>query len=379
MKAEFNRQSLLAASQTAASLVTGATIVKPILANVKIEAYGDSAAVSAMSPTMESGVRVAIRGLTILEEGEGLVPAAKLVAVLREMGDETVRVEIAMDGAVLKGASCCFDMLSDDPANFPAIDEFDESRPHHRISSADFDTLVSRTAFAVSSSGHSRLGAIGGVLLKAIGDRVVFVGTDGRQLAVAEAAAESIHGHSTDKYDRVVPVPALSLIQQCARDGTETVKITIKPDCLIASTDRATVVSKLIEGRFPPYERVIPKDFVGTMRLDARAFIQATRQAALMADVESCRVHYGVDFKAKKIRLRASSSSAGRSSVEMLVDGQCDGGSAVEVALQPAFIRGAMKDVIGDEVELCVTKDGPVVIRSPGFTYVVQRITEAPV
>ena len=384
MRIDCERHGLLEACRVASSVISGSTVVKPVLANFLLNVSHDSVTVTAMSPSMEYGVCVEVKGVAVTERGVGLVSASKLTAILREMPDDRVLIEVDMDAAMVKGAASEFELPTDDPAKFPDMPQFKAGEDaHHRISAERFRWLVSRTTFAVAAAAHSRFGATTGVRIRAGEDGAIeFAATDGRQAAIAEAIGESIGGHSTSKYDRVVPPTVLTLAQQCLVDDAESVLFAIKPESIVIRTDRATIYARLIEGRFPDVQATIPKRYHGGMTVTPKSLAQATKQASLMAGEGSRRVVLSIDYRSSAIQLRAQGADVGRASVGLSVSGRCDDADVVTVSLSSKFLGKALAATDDAEMDFMVPSlvenkvAGPVVFTSPGWKYILVPIFE---
>src|SRR5947208_3250981 len=116
MKALCRREGLLAACQLASAAIPSRD-VKPILKNLKAVA-GDGRC-TLMATDLEIGVRLDVQGLTIEEAGEAILPAAKLVAILREARDDELQIDANDQACIVRGRTLEFEMPSDDPAQFP--------------------------------------------------------------------------------------------------------------------------------------------------------------------------------------------------------------------------------------------------------------------
>src|SRR5262249_58987991 len=118
MKAVCHREGLLSACQLASAAIP-ARDVKPILKNLKAIA-GDGRC-TLMATDMEVGIRLDVQGLTILEPGEAILPAAKLLAILRETRDGELSIETDPSACVGKGPSLALEIPSEGPSQFPHL------------------------------------------------------------------------------------------------------------------------------------------------------------------------------------------------------------------------------------------------------------------
>src|SRR3954452_7986575 len=125
MKVVFHREGLLSACQLASAAVA-ARDVKPVLKNLK--AVVDADRCTLMATDLELGIRLEVRGIKVEEPGEALLPAARLVSILRESGDEEMSIEASLDACKVRGATTEYEMPGEDPAAFPDVPAFNEDK-----------------------------------------------------------------------------------------------------------------------------------------------------------------------------------------------------------------------------------------------------------
>src|SRR5271165_3163119 len=121
MKAICPREVLLSACQLASAAIP-AKEVKPILKNIKAIA-GDGRC-TLMATDLEIGIRLDVQGLTIQEPGEAILPAKRLIDILRETRDSELSIEADPSSCMVRGASLEFELLSEDPSQFPDVPTF---------------------------------------------------------------------------------------------------------------------------------------------------------------------------------------------------------------------------------------------------------------
>src|SRR5262249_14018601 len=154
--------------------------------------------------------------------------------------------------------------------------------------------------------------AFNGVLFVAKGKKLILVSTDGRRLAMAKGDL------ITDKLGKdggkaIIPVKALSLIEKLIDDPEEEVGFQLRENRVIFHTSSATLTSNLVEGQFPPYEDVIPKDTDKKMIAGTADFLSAIRRAALLTTEESKGVRLALNKKG--LVLTSRSPEAGEAEV----------------------------------------------------------------
>ena len=147
MKAVCNREGLLSAFQVA-NVAVPSRDVKPILKNLKAIAEEDRCVL--MATDLELGIRLDVRSVNVNEPGEGILPAARLLAILRESQDEELTIEVDSNACIVRGEHMEFEMPSEDPANFP---DFIHSGAGHRAGMALMIKRVLVDGWTVEKAG----------------------------------------------------------------------------------------------------------------------------------------------------------------------------------------------------------------------------------
>lgn len=367
MKALCHREGLLSACQLVSAALP-ARDVKPILQNLKAVA-GDGRC-TLMATDMEVGIRLDVAGLTIQEPGEAILPAAKLLAILRESHDGELSIEADPSTCLIQGPSLEFEMPSEDPAQFPDLPTFAEDR-YHEITAGTLREMIRRTVFAVADD--STRYSMSGVLWELDDGSAKLVATDGRRLALAQGVATAHGGHTTKSQAPVVPTKAMSLLERNLDDPEETIKVCLRPNEVLFRTGRAVIYSRLVEGRFPDYKQVVPKKHSVRVPLQVMPFMAAVRQAAIMTDDDSRRVTFR--FAKHKLTLQAQGAQAGRSKIELPIEYESKG---LDVNFNPQYLIEMLK-VLPPDAELAldlIDAASPALFRSgPNYLYLVMPLT----
>ena len=208
------------------------------------------------------------------------------------------------------------------------------------------------------------------MLAAAAGKKIALVSTDGRRLAMAKGdlAADSL---SKDGAKVIVPIKALQLIDKLIDDPAEMVGFQIRENRVIFHTASATLTSNLMEGQFPPYDDVIPKDADKKMTAATADFLSAVRRTNLMTTEESKGVKMA--FSKKGLVLTSRSPEAGEATINFACKYD---GADIEIGFNPAFLTEALRVVDSDEVSLEMTAPNrPGLLRGgPNFVYVIMPV-----
>lgn len=364
MKVICNRGALLEALTVAGTVVASRT-PKPALQCVKLSAEGKSLTIAATD--LEVAIRYTDHQVQIDQPGEALVPADSIRDIVRESVDDTISIETSGDNAIIKGADSNFKIFTQSVEEFPPVPEF-EGEPQFQIAGGHLKQLIGQTLFAAAK--ESSRYAFNGVLVSAKGKKVSLVATDGRRLAMAKGDLVS-DNLGKDGTTAIIPAKALTLIDKLVDDPDEAVGFQIKENQVLVHTSSATLTSSLVEGQFPPYEDVIPKDTDKKMTASTADFLAKIKLASLLTTEESKGVRLA--FTKKGLVLSSRSPEAGEATVNFPAKFE---GTDVEIGFNPAFLIEALRVVDTDEVTLELTAPNrPGLIKGgPNFLYVIMPV-----
>lgn len=372
MRTVCQRESLLSACQLTSAAMPTRGDLKPILKNIKAVAGDDR--FTLIATDQEVGIRLDVQGLEVEETGEAILPAKKLIDILREANDDRLIIEADASACTVKGTMSPleFEMPSEDPQLFPDFPTFSEQK-YHEITAGSLREMIRRTIFATADDSSARP-SMAGVMWELDGDHAKLVATDGRRLAVAEGTAVANGGHTTKGQFPVVPAKAMQLLERNLQaDAEEPVKVCIRPNEVLFRTGRAVIYSRLVEGRFPDYKTVLPKKSAVKVPVTVERFQAGVRQAAVMADSEAPRVSF--KFTPDKLTLLAQGSTSGRSRIEVPLTYE---GKAVEINFNPTYLTEMLKVLPGDKDLVIELTDGdsPALVRcGETYTYLVMPLT----
>lgn len=367
MKILCQRGALTAAFQTVSGVVPTRT-PKAILQNVKLEATKGQAVL--IGTDQEVGIRYRIVEADVQSPGEILLPTNRVLAILREMQGDSVSIEATDSGIWVRGDRAEYKLGSENPAEFPAVAEFGE-QPCHTISARLLRQMIKRTLFATDT--ESTRYALGGVLVELKGETITLAATDTRRLAVVRGQCAGSGGGGAENPAPVVPSKAMSLIERSLTDENESVSIAIRQNDVLVKTSHATIYSRLVEGRFPRYQDVIPTQSQITLDLTAGPFYSAVRQAQIVTSEES----RGVDFQFKSGLLTLCSRAAeiGESKVELPIG--YDGAELV-ITFDPRYIADFLRVLETEQplkLELSDSESAAVFRTEDGYTYIAMPLS----
>lgn len=318
---------------------------------------GDSPAgtLSLSATDTEIAVRINTAQVDVQEAGAALILGDKFRSIIQaEDSEPTLTLQAENDRCVIRGQDARFTVFGYPPADFPdtaSVPKAELCRDIFTIDASVLSAMISRTIFSTARE-NSRY-AINGVLLKRNDKKLEMVATDGRRLALARGVATEVNG---DGAPCIIPTKALNLVNKLL-DGHGSVKLCVTDNQAVFVFDAdnesgpsAIIATNLVEGTFPPYEEVIPRDQDKKATFDVPALASAVRRAALLTNEESRGVRMAFDSSGKALRLSSRAPELGESEVKVDIAGY--DGDSIEIGFNPAFISEALKVIDDDQVIL---------------------------
>jgi len=362
MKVIAQTAALQEALALAGSIVATRT-PKPVLQCIKMVAGGG--VLTLLATDLEAGCRCQVTAVEVAEEGEALVPADRLAGIVRESSDEeSLTLQTEKEACLVRGAGIRFKVFGYDPAEYPPVAEFDQ-KADFAVPAAQLANMINKTLFATAKT-HSHY-AFSGVLWEAKGKKLQLVATDGHRLAQVKGTLSKAAGDVT----AIVPTKLMALVQRVCSDGEEVLEVKVHQNQILVRTARAVLVSSLVQGNFPKYEDVIPRDCSRKARIQTAQLEHRVRQAALLTNEESKGVR--LSFQSDTLTLSSRAPEAGEAEVTCPIKLE---GEPLEAAFNPAFMLDALRVVGAEEISFEMdSPTKPAVLRAGSdFLYVLMPL-----
>jgi len=335
MKFSISKAALQDLLQVVSSAVpTKSTL--PILSNVLIEA--DKEGLTLLATDLDLSIKT--RGdADVSQEGSITVPAKRIAEIVRELPDADVKVSVSGTKVKLSCANGSFSIHGLDPEDFPQLPQIDAEK----MVSLPFDVLesaVRRTSYAVSTDETRQM--LTGVLLQLKAGELRMVATDGHRLAKTAFRGD----YKNLDRDLIVPPKALSQVVRLAA-GRDAVNLTVSKNFAVFEMGTTTVYSRLIDGNFPNYEQVIPKESPRKVRVKREEFVGALRRVSVLSDNVTRQIKLAL--KPERIELSVSTADVGEGSEALGVDYS---GDELAVGYNAAYLLEALRTIGTDEIEI---------------------------
>lgn len=335
MKLEVGRNELLSALQAVIGVVERRQTL-PVLSNLLFEVGEEEVVITGTDLELEMVSRARVR---TLQPGKATLPARKLYDICRGLPEGAeITLEVSGDKATLKSKRSRFSLATLRAEEFPSFGG-SSSGQTLEMTQKQLARLIERTQFAMATQDVRYY--LNGLLLHITPGRVRAVATDGHRLALSEV--ELTTGFTEDLQ---VILPRKTVLELARLlDGTEaTVQLQIGDGYFRTDIDLIRLSSKLIDGRFPDYERVVPSSSDKRLRADRDAMRQALGRAAILAN-EKFR---GVRLQLEENRLKLQTHNPEHEEAEEELEVQYSGES-LEIGFNVVYLLDALSVLDSDE------------------------------
>jgi DNA polymerase-3 subunit beta len=327
----------------------------PILSNLLIETNGKDE-VKITGTDLEIGVTTTSPA-NITEPGAITVPAKKIYDIVREMPNGDINFNVTKNNSVHISATndrsgSQFKIMGIPKDDYPKLINYSLENAVTLPQKA-LKECLSLTTFAISHD-ESRY-VLNGALFILEGNEIKVVATDGRRLAFIK---KRIQNPLTTSFNIIIPNKTISeLIKLLGEDGE--VKIVLEKNQIVFDFGTTHIVSRLIEGHFPNYEQVIPKEEKASVKIGRDSFLQAVKRASLLTSQESQAVK--IELLKNKLAISSRSPNLGEAREEFPVDLK---GEDMIIGFNPNYLLDVLKNIDVNEVVLSLSgSDRPGVIK----------------
>ena len=326
--------------------VVGSKATMPILSNVLIEAEKDQ--VSLTTTNLDLGIRCKITA-EVKEAGAVTLPVKRLANIVRELPNIDVSIDASPNHQVkLSSGGSNFRIMGIGKEEFPPLPEFGDEKAY-TLEQTELTTMLRSVAYAQSTDETRYI--LNGVYLNFRDGKFSLVATDGRRLALIAKEME-VPAESAGAI--ILPAKTVSELAHLLDKG-EKVKINFNDRrCAFQiATNKDTnglvdsiyLYSKVVEGNYPNYQQVIPKETHQRIKLERELFLQCVHRAALVCSEKANSVK--LKLTSNLLEITAQSPDFGEAHESMAINYS---GPDLQVAFNPAFLIDPLKALTKDEV-----------------------------
>ncbi|MEH2117140.1 DNA polymerase III subunit beta [Nostoc sp.] len=343
----------------------------PVLANVLLQADAQTNQVSLTAFDLSLGIRTSFNA-EVWQGGAIALPAKLLVDITSRLpeGEITLDDESALTGVTPGGEGLIvtltpksghYQVRAMGPEEFPELPVIENTEVIHLTTTALIEGLRG-SLFATSADETKQV--LTGVHLTVKQDTLEFAATDGHRLAVVETSNERPLG-GTSQLEVTVPARALRELQRMlahSASSDEPVALYFDQGQVVFSWQNQRLTSRTLEGQYPAYRQLIPRQFERQITIERRQFVSTLERIAVLADQKNNIVKVSIDSEAQEITLscEAQDVGSGRESMPAQVSGE-----NIEIAFNIKYLMEGLKELPSTEIQMHLNQSLTPVIFTP--------------
>ena len=312
----------------------------PILANVLLRKSGT------LIQLTTSDLEIQIRTTAELGGDTGnfttTIGARKLIDILRTMpSDQTVSLESSQSKIILKGGKSKFTLQTMPAEDFPLVQESANFGPAFSVPQKTLKDLLGQVAFAMAV--HDIRYYLNGILVVAESKQLSLIATDGHRLAFASATLDV----EVPKQEVILPRKTVIELQRLLSDADGAIEMQFANNQAKFSFDGMEFVTKLVEGKFPDYNRVIPKNHKNSITLGRTALLATLQRTAILTSDRFKGVRLNID--PGSLRVASNNAEQEEAVDELDID---YGGDSIEIGFNVTYLIDALTNMSQDMVSI---------------------------
>ena len=317
----------------------------------------------------ELGIRLTIDG-DIKEPGTLVVGSRYFQELIRKLPGDTIEIYKPEDGnsLTITSGSSEFNLVTLHPDDFSLVEQIHD-QDHVNIDSFAMKELIDLTNYAAATDEDRPV--FTGALLEINENEVTMVATDTHRMAVKKI---TIDEPATTPMRAIIPTKTLAEVSRLLpTDNPAMINIIWNRTQIVFNFESIYIISRLIEGTYPEYEKVIPSQFDSSAVIDRREFAGAVDRVSLLAkDISYNVIRY--DWSESNVTLSTQNTEIGMAKEDVVVEFK---GTPFTISFNGRYISDILRHSTGDNIHLFLKQNGPVVIRqdnNPNYTYVVTPV-----
>lgn len=359
--------SLTAPLQQLAALAPSRLGADALMAQMKIKADSEGLKLTATDGELELSARV-VEGVTVSQEGEAYVPARQMATFYASLkADDDVAVQTSDGATELRASSSSLSLNAIGESNIRLFSvEEGEDKFRLDLGKEDLLELMNKTAFAMAS-GDVRY-YLNGMLLEFLPSEIRAVSTDAHRLAYARKDSEDdAQGTSEDApVSCIVPRKAVQELSKLLTGASDRISLRVSDQRMVAEMGDYKLTCRLVDGRYPDYTKVIPKDNQVKAVVDRKALQASMRRAYIVAEDDpgkTVNLHFTSDW----LHIQASSPQQHKTNEKIAI--QFSGQSEVKIAFNASYMLDYLNSIEHDNIELELKdKESRSLLRGEGET-----------
>lgn len=355
MKFTINRESLLKPLQQVAGVVERRQTL-PVLSNVLLEVNDQGLGLTGTDLELELVARVGLEGEH--QAGETTVPARKLVDIVKSLPAQAeVKFELDGERLVVRSGRSRFTLSTLPASEFPRLEE-EGGGTGFSMEPGTLRNLIDRTAFSMAQQDVRYY--LNGMLFELSQGRFRVVATDGHRLALCDAEVPELK----DEAQVIVPRKGVTELARLLGDMEDNISVTVGGNHIRVLASGVSFTSKLVDGKFPDYDRVVPKGGEKKVMADREALRQALSRVSILSNEKYRGVR--VQLASGSLALQANNPEQEEAEEELSLDYE---GESLEIGFNVSYLLDVLNVMNSSQVEIELgDSNSSALLRDPDLT-----------
>lgn len=335
----------------------------PILSNVLIEKSGDQ--LTLLATDIEIQIRTHTAGAAGMEKSAITVGARKLQDILRSLPDSAeVSLELTDKRMQVRAGKSRFNLQTLPAEDYPRMAQTDSEQVRLQLTQKQFKRLIGLVQYAMAQQDIRYY--LNGLLLVVTGNELRVVSTDGHRLAYASEHLSE----SQTRIEVILPRKTIIELSRLLADNDDALEVRLSPNQAVFRFGDIELVSKLIDGKFPDYERVIPQNHNKVITISRTTLLQSLHRAAILTNEKFRGVRVVLAPGSLKIISSNADQEEAQEELEIAYDAE-----ALDIGFNVTYLLDVLNNVSSEHVEIRLADaNSSALITLPGndsFKYVV--------
>jgi len=342
---EFNRK------MSSISSVVPSKTTMPVLSTVLVSAEEEGITLSATD--LDISVTAKLEG-EVEEKGSISAPARKLAEISKSLSGEGVTLDTENERVKVSCGRSRFSVIGRPAEDFPKVPKQDV-KSEFEVDRKLLSDMISKTSYAVSTDLTRP--ALCGVLWEVSKQGLAMVATDGHRLAKVEV---NLDIEVTQKAEVIVPIKTLNALRVFS-EGDEKVRVGIGENSIRFELKGALIYSRLLEGPFPNYQRVIPTGNDKELVVSRDLLAEATKRVSILSDAMTHQVIFSIGEN--KLTLNVTTKDVGEAIEELEASYSSE---PMEIGYNANYIMDVLKTIDSDDVRFLLDRPDNAALIKPG-------------
>ena len=330
-----SRDSLLKPLQVVSGIVERRHTL-PILANLLFKKQGEK--VSFVSTDIEIQITTNANFGVGSDDVTTTIAARKLLDILRALPEGPVALNLKDNRLVVQSGKSRFSLQTLSATEFPVMQSVSEVTARWNMTQKSFRQLINQVHFAMAQQDIRYY--LNGMLLVIEGKELIAVATDGHRLAYSQVDLPEPPSGSGERQEIIIPRKTILECQHLLEDSDETLEISLSSNQVKFVFGDVELISKLVEGKFPDFQRVIPKGHKNSLVV-SRDVLQAALQRAAILTTDKFK---GVRFSLSPDRITVQSTNAEQEEAQEEIEIEY-GGDTVEIGFNVSYLLDVLSNL----------------------------------